>query len=77
MSEKYLKINNINKQKVVSNWLTVLQLSEHGFVLNKQELWDAIRLHAFFFISNWGRALELVLLSKIPKFSTKCCLAVA
>ena len=52
MSEKHLKINNINQQKGVSNWLTVLPLSEHGFVLNKQEFWDAIRLRYGWSIAN-------------------------
>ena len=52
MSEKHLKINNINQQKGVSNWLSVLPLSEHGFVLNKQEFWDAIRLRYGWSIAN-------------------------
>ena len=52
MSEKNLKINNTNQQKGVSNWLTVLPLSEHGFFLNKQEFWDAVRLRYGWSIAN-------------------------
>ena len=44
MSEKQQRLNGIKQEKGVSNWLTVLPISEHGFNLNKQQFWDCIRL---------------------------------
>ena len=43
-SEKQQRLNDINQEQDVSNWLTVLPLSKHGFDLNKQQFWDCIRL---------------------------------
>ena len=34
----------LNKEKGSGSWLTVLPLEDHGFVLNKQEFRDALRL---------------------------------
>ena len=38
------RLNDICNEKRASNWLTVLPLSDHDFDLNKQQVWDALRL---------------------------------
>ena len=52
MNEQQKRINNINQEKGVSNWLTILPLVEHGFDFNKQQFWDCIRLRYGWNITN-------------------------
>ncbi|XP_057302766.1 uncharacterized protein LOC130636933 [Hydractinia symbiolongicarpus] len=52
MTVKQVKVNDINQQKGVSNWLNVLPITEQGFYLNKQEFWDAMRLRYNWSIPN-------------------------
>ena len=45
MSEKLKRLNDISKEKGVSNWLTAYPILEHGFDLNKQQFWDCLHIH--------------------------------
>ena len=38
------RLNEINREKRVSNWLLVLPMVENGFDLTKRQFWDSIRL---------------------------------
>lgn len=38
------RLNCSNREKESLNWLTVLPLKDHGFDLNKQNFWDAVRI---------------------------------
>ena len=44
MSEKLKRLNDISKEKGVSNWLTAYPILEHGFDLNKQQFWDCLHI---------------------------------
>ena len=57
MSHDQIRVNEIARESGSSNWLTYLPLEDSGYVLNKQEFWDAINLRY-----NWS-------LSRMP---TKC-----
>ena len=43
---------DISGQTGVSNWLTVLPITEFDFELSKQQLWDSVRLRYSWEISN-------------------------
>ena len=40
MNEKEKRLVKISTEKGVSNWLTMLPITEHGFQLSKQLFWD-------------------------------------
>ena len=42
----------ISTKKGVSNWLTILPITEHGFELSKQQFWDSVRLRYGWEIAN-------------------------
>ena len=42
--EKRLVTICIENEKGVSNWLTMLPITEHGFELSKQQFWDSVGL---------------------------------
>ena len=44
MNEKGKRLVKISTEKGVSNWLTMLPITEHGFELSKQQFWDSVRL---------------------------------
>ena len=44
MSPDQIRVNEIAREAGSSNWLTCLPLEDSGYVLNKQEFWDAINL---------------------------------
>ena len=46
------KLNEINREKGVWNWLLVLPLVEKGFDLTKQQFWDSMRLQYGWSIAN-------------------------
>ena len=46
------KLNEINREKGVWNWLLVLPLVEKGFDLTKQQFWDSMRLQYDWSIAN-------------------------
>ena len=58
--ERILSLKNENDKRLlelstqtgVSNWLTVLPITEFGFELSKQQFWDSIRLRYGWDISN-------------------------
>ena len=52
MNNEQRRLNEINREKGVSNWLTVLPIAENGFNLNKQQFWDCIRLRYGWHIAN-------------------------
>ena len=57
MSSDQVRVNEIARESGSSNWLTCLPLEDSGYVLTKQEFWDALNLRY-----NWP-------LSRVP---TKC-----
>ena len=44
MDEKEKQLVKISTEKGLSNWLTMLRITKHGFELSKQEFWDSVRL---------------------------------
>ena len=44
MNEKRKRCNDISKETGSSNWLSVIPMREFNYALNKQQLWDSIRL---------------------------------
>ena len=44
MNDKEKRLVDISTLTGVSNWLTVLPITEFGFELSKQQFWDSIRL---------------------------------
>ena len=44
MNAEQKKVNEIARESGSSNWLTSLPLEESGYVLKKQEFWDALNL---------------------------------
>ena len=38
------RLVKISTEKGVSNWLTMLPITEHGFELSKQQYWDSVGL---------------------------------
>ena len=44
MNENEKRLVKITTEKGVSNWLTMLPITEHGLELSKQQFWDSIRL---------------------------------
>ena len=44
MNNKEKRLVNISTQTGVSNWLTVLPITEFGFESSKQQIWDSMRL---------------------------------
>ena len=45
MNEKEKRLVKISTEKGVSNWLTMVPNTEHGFELSKQQFLDSVRLH--------------------------------
>ena len=52
MNKEQQRLNEINQEKGVSNWLLVLPMIENGFDLTKQQFWDGIRLRYGWPIAN-------------------------
>ena len=52
MNDKEKCLVAISTQTGVSNWLTVLPITEFGFRLSEQQFWDSIRLQYGWEISN-------------------------
>ena len=44
MSLKEKRLNDVTQEQGVSNWLTTYPLTEYGFDLNKQQIWDSIHI---------------------------------
>ena len=44
MNEKEKLLVKISSEKVLSNWLTMLPITEYGIELSKQQFWDSVRL---------------------------------
>ena len=44
MNEKEKRLVKISTEKGISNWLTMLPITEHTFELSKQQFWDSVRL---------------------------------
>ena len=44
MNGKEKRLVKISTEKGVSNWLTMLSITEHGFDLSKQQFWNLVRL---------------------------------
>ena len=44
MSEKQLRLNDLNKEKGASSWLTTLPIKSEGYSIHKQLFWDLIRI---------------------------------
>ena len=44
ISEKSKRPLQLNTEKAVSNWLTMLPIAEYGSELSKQQFWDSICL---------------------------------
>ena len=44
MDEKEKRLVKISTEKGLSNWLTMLLITEHSFELSKQQFWDSVRL---------------------------------
>ena len=44
MNEKEKLLVKINSKKGLSNWLTMLPITEYGIELSKQQFWDSVRL---------------------------------
>lgn len=57
MNEEARRVNDANRRTAVPNWLTTLPLKEWGYNLNKQQLWDAIKIRY-----NWN----------LERISSKC-----
>ena len=53
MNEKEKRLVKISTEKGVSNWLTMLPITEHSFELSKQQLWDLVRLRYGWEITNY------------------------
>ena len=52
VNEKENWLVKISTKKGVSNWLTILPITEHGFELSKQQFWDSVRLRYGWEIAN-------------------------
>ena len=52
MNEKEKRLVKISTEKGVSNWLTMVPNTEHGFELSKQQFWVSIRLRYGWEIAN-------------------------
>ena len=57
MNEIQLRSNDLNQEIGSSNWLTTLPITDEGYVLNKQQFWDALRIRY-----NW----------EIPRLPSNC-----
>ena len=44
MNEKEKLLVKISSEKGLSNWLTMLPITEYGIELSKQQFWDSVRL---------------------------------
>ena len=52
MDEKEKRLVKISTEKDLSNWLTMLSITEHSFELSKQQFWDSVRLRYGWEIAN-------------------------
>ena len=52
LDENKLRLNESNRDKGASNWLTLLPIKNYGFDLNKQQFWDSVRLRYIWVLSN-------------------------
>ena len=52
MNGKEKRLVKISTEKGVSNWLTMLSITEHGFDLSKQQFWNLVRLRYGWEIGN-------------------------
>ena len=52
MNDKEKRLVDISTLTAVSNWLTVLPITEFEFELSKHQLWDSIRLRYGWEINN-------------------------
>ena len=44
MNEREKRLVKISTEKGVSDWLSMLPITEHGFELSKQQFWDSVSL---------------------------------
>ena len=62
---KKKRLVKISTEKGVSNWLTMLPITEHGFELSKQQYWDSVGLRYGWEITNlptfcpWGSKIDI------------------
>ena len=52
MNGKEKRLVKISTEKSVSNWLTMLPITEHGFELSKQQFLDSVSLRYDWEITN-------------------------
>ena len=70
LSEKFKRLLDVSIEKGVSNWLTVLPISDFGFELSKQHFCDAIRLRYV-----WSIAKFLTTCPGGSRFSIQHCIS--
>ena len=68
LSEKSKRLRDVSIEKGASNWLTAPPISDFGFELSKQNLWDAIRLRYGWSIANLPTTCPC-------RFSVQCCMS--
>ena len=52
LNGKQKRLNQMVREKGVSNWLNAYPLKEYGFDLNKQQFWDGISIRYGWSLSN-------------------------
>ena len=63
--KKKKRLVKISTEKGVSNWLTMLPITEHDFELSKQQYWDSVGLRYGWEITNlptfcpWGSKIDI------------------
>ena len=44
MNDQQLRLNSTSQDNGASSWLTTLSIKEEGYTINKQKIWDLIRI---------------------------------
>ena len=57
MNEKEKKLVKIITEEGISNWFTMLLITEHHFELSKQQLWDSVGLRYGWEITTFSNIL--------------------
>ena len=52
MNEREKRLTKISTERAVSNWPTMLSITEHSFELLKQQFWDSVSLRYGWEITN-------------------------
>ena len=60
MNEKEKLLVKISSEKGLSNWLTMLPITEYGIELSKQQFWDSVRLRYGRKIANLRKRREKI-----------------